>query len=305
MASPAGREDIAVTPSADTDVRPAGSVGTAGARARRFHPVALLGPGTVLLVLAFLVPVGLVLARSFTEPPGGLHHYFEFARSPALLRIGLRSMQIAGVVTAVSLVIAYPYAYLALRVGPRARRLLLGVAGASLFISIVVRGYAWLAILDRKGVMNTALASVGLEELQVTLVHNFAGVVIGMVQYGVPFMILPLYDVMRRVNPAYLRAAAVLGAGPTRAFWRIFVPLTMPGVVAGCTIVFIVTLGYYILPALLGGPQNTMIGEFIAVQMRSSLEWGLGAAMASVLLVFAVITFVLLRRSARLVGGSR
>ncbi|MCW2611471.1 MAG: binding-protein-dependent transport system inner rane component, partial [Cryptosporangiaceae bacterium] len=187
----------------------------------------------------------------------------------------------------------------------RARRVLLGVAAASLFVSIVVRGYGWLTILDRNGVVNTALGAVGLERYSTTLVHNFAGVLIGMVQYGIPFMVFPLYDVMRRVDPRLLRAAATLGASPRRAFWRVYVPLTFPGVTAGSTVVFIAALGYYILPAILGGPQNTMIGEFIANQFLSTADFGLGAASAALLLAVAVLTFLALQALGRAVVRGR
>jgi putative spermidine/putrescine transport system permease protein len=262
--------------------------------------VTVLLPTLLFITAVFLWPVVTMLARSVTEPPGGLAN-FEQLFSPALLRILVRTVGVAALVTVISLAAAYPFAYLAATTGPRARRVLLAVAGASLFVSIVVRGYGWLTVLDRSGALNTTLAAIGLERFSTTLVHNFAGVVIGMVQYGIPFMVFPLYDVMRRVDSRLLRAAATLGASPRRAFWRVYVPLTFPGVTAGCTVVFIASLGYYILPAILGGPQNTMIGEFIANQFLSTADFGLGAAAAAMLLAVAVLTFVALQALGRAV----
>jgi ABC-type spermidine/putrescine transport system permease subunit I len=258
-----------------------------------------------LVVVVFAYPAARLLLRSFTESPGGLTNYADVFRDPGLMRILGRSVLTATVVTAIALAAGYAYAYAAVTSGPRMRNILLTLVGASLFVSVVVRGYSWLAILDRNGALNAGLDAVGLKSLQTVLVHNFAGVVIGMVQYGIPFMVFPLYDVMRRVDPRLLRAAATLGASPRRAFWRVYVPLTFPGVTAGSTVVFIAALGYYILPAILGGPQNTMIGEFIANQFLSTADFGLGAASAALLLAVAVLTFLALQALGRAVVRGR
>lgn len=266
--------------------------------------VSVLLPALLFILAVFVWPVATMLYSALTEPPGGIGN-FERLFSSALTRIFIRTVGVAAVVTVISLVVAYPYAYLAASTGPRARRVLLGVAGASLFVSIVVRGYGWLTVLDRNGVLNTTLDALGLGQYSVTLVHNFAGVVIGMAQYGVPFMVFPLYDVMRRVDPRLLRAAATLGASPRRAFWGVYVPLTFPGVTAGCTVVFITALGYYILPAILGGPRNTMIGEYIADQFLSTADFGLGGAAAAALLVIALFIFVGLQGLGRIIVRGR
>jgi ABC-type spermidine/putrescine transport system permease subunit I len=251
----------------------------------------LLVPGVLLVVVAFLWPAANLLSRSVTEPPGGLSHYADLFASISLLKILARSAWTAAVITALSLLFAYPFAYLAATSSPRIQRLLLVTIAGSLFISVVVRGYAWLTILDRHGAMNAALVALGLGNFQATLVHNFAGVLIGLVQYGIPFMVLPIYDVMRRFDERLSYAAATLGARPSIAFLHVYLPLTMPGVVAGCTIVFISSLGYYILPSILGGPANVMIGQLIASKIQTTLEWGLGAAIASLLLVVAMVFF--------------
>jgi len=256
----------------------------------------LVLPPLALVGLVFIVPAGELLSRSFTEDPGGLAHYEAFFSSSALLTVLVRSAWTAAVVTAVSMAIAYPIAYIAATSSARIRTLILALVAGSLFISVVVRGYSWLAILDRRGLFNTVLDGIGLDDLQTTLVHNFAGVVIGMIQYGIPLMVFPIYDSMRRLEPTLVPAAATLGARPFAAFRQVYFPLTLPGVAAGCTIVFIATLGYYILPSILGGPGNVMIGELVADKIQTTLEWGLGAAIASVLFVVALGFFFIFYR---------
>jgi putative spermidine/putrescine transport system permease protein len=257
----------------------------------------LLAPALILVGVAFLYPVGAMLSHSFTDGPGGLANYRELFETDVYLRVLLRTLLTALIVTLASLAIGYPYAYLAATSGPRARAVLLGVIAASLFISVIVRSYAWLAILDRNGALNTLLGAMGLDRLQTTLVHNFAGVVIGLVQYGVPLMVLPLYDNMRRFDERLRLAAATLGAPPRVAFLRVYLPLTLPGVVAGSIVVYITTLGYYIIPSILGGPENTMIGQLVATEIRSTVNWGLGSAISSLLLVVALGAFVLFYRA--------
>jgi putative spermidine/putrescine transport system permease protein len=266
-------------------------------------PYLLVVPALLLVGIVFIYPAGTLLTRSFTAKPAGLSHYREFIDSP-LLTILTRSAWTALIVTLISLVVAYPLAYLAATSSTRLRTAILGTVGVSLFISVVVRGYSWLTILDRNGLMNTTLRWIGLPGLQHTLVHNFAGVVIGMIQYGIPFMVFPLYDVMRRIDRRLTYAAETLGARPWVAFTRVFLPLTIPGVMAGSTIVFVATIGYYVLPSILGGPSNTMIGEFIATQFQTTLDWGLGSAAASILFAIALLAFfVFYRLSARAYGG--
>jgi ABC-type spermidine/putrescine transport system permease subunit I len=260
-------------------------------------------PALALVLLVFAYPAARLLLRSFTEPPGGLSNYQDVLGNSGLLRILGRSIFTAAVVTVVALAAGYTYAYAAVTSGPRMRGILLGLVGASLFVSVIVRGYSWLAILDRKGALNAGLDAVGLSSLQPVLVHNFAGVVIGMIQYGIPFMVLAIYDVMRRVDPNLTKAASTLGARPTATFVRVFWPLTLPGVIAGSVIVFITTLGYYILPSLLGGPQNTMVGQVIADRVSTTLDWASATALAGILLVVSIGGFVAFLRVTRRGGG--
>jgi putative spermidine/putrescine transport system permease protein len=266
---------------------------------RPSSPAWLAVPALVLVAIVFAYPTVRILVRSFTEPPGGLTNYADVLGNAGLRKILGRSVLTAAVVTVVALVAGYIYAYAAVISGPRLRTTLLALVGASLFVSVVVRGYSWLAILDRGGALDAGMDAVGLDSADPVLVHNFAGVVIGMSQYGIPFMVLAVYDVMRRVDPNLTKAAATLGARPSRAFFRVYLPLTLPGVIAGCVIVFVTTLGYYILPSILGGPQNTMVGQVIAERIQTTLDWASATAMAGILLVVSIAGFVAFMRVTR------
>lgn len=256
----------------------------------------LLVPAVGLVALVFVYPAAELLTKSVTEAPGGLSHYQEVFSSSSQMTIIARSALTALLVMVVSLVFGFPVAWLAANSSPRAGRIILGVVGASLFVSVIVRGYSWLAILDRNGVLNSFLDLIGLGRLETTLVHNFAGVVIGMSQYGIPFMVLALYDVMRKYDDGLSNAAATLGARPITSFFTVYLPQTLPGVGAGCTIVFIATLGYYVLPSILGGPQNVMIGELIADKIQTTGDWGTGTALGAILLVVALAAFSIFYR---------
>lgn len=265
-------------------------------RSRDWTNVSLLAPSLFLIGALFLLPTAALLTRSVTEPPGGIANFQSFLGSAALLKILMRSAWVAFVVTVVSLVVGYCVAYVAAISSVRVRRVLLGAVAASLFISVVVRGYSWLTILDRQGVLNSTLAAVGLDKWEVVLVHNSIGVVIGMIQYGIPFMVLSIYDVMRRFDQRLWYAATTLGARPSVAFLKVYLPMTMPGIAAGCTIVFIATLGYYVLPSILGGAGDVMIGQLIASKIQTTLEWGEGTAISVVLLATALVFFGILYR---------
>ncbi|MCW2534367.1 MAG: transporter permease [Modestobacter sp.] len=272
--------------------------GEPGVRRRRLPSWAwIVVPALVFITIVFVWPVLMMLVRAITTEPAGFSRFQDLV-SPGLGRVFLRTALVSALVTVISLAVAYPYAYLAATSG-RIGRVLVLVASASLFVSLVVRGYSWLTILDTQGVVRSALDLVGLTGVTFELVHNSTGVVIGMVQYGIPFMVLPLFDVMRRVDVRLMRAGATLGASPRRTFWQIYVPMTLPGITAGCTVVFVASLGYYILPAILGGPQNTMIGEFISNQFLRTGDFGLGATAGFALLVIAVLVYVVLQMSGR------
>jgi ABC-type spermidine/putrescine transport system permease subunit I len=167
--------------------------------------------------------------------------------------------------------------------------------------SLLVRTFAWEVILRDTGIINRTLAQLGLITSPLPLLRETYSVLIGMSQILLPFMVLPIYTVMRRIDPEYGKAAANLGAPPITAFRRVFLPLSLPGVVAGSLLVFILALGFYITPAVLGSPKNTMLSEFIVLKATTgSLDWGLASAMAVVLLVLALVVLLVASRFVRL-----
>jgi ABC-type spermidine/putrescine transport system permease subunit I len=154
--------------------------------------------------------------------------------------------------------------------------------------SLLVRTYAWLVLLQRSGLINTWGIQLGLWSEPLQLVHNVGGTLIGMVHIMLPFLVLPVYGSMRAIDRDYLKAAASLGAGPTRAFWQVFFPLSLPGLMAGTTIVFIICLGFYVTPAVLGGGKVIMVSNRIANDIEIFFNWGAASALGVVLLVLTL-----------------
>lgn len=286
------------------DLEPATTIAPqpAGPRGTRVTTALLYIPAMVVLVPVFLLPTLFLLSQSFTAAPAGLSHYQELFGSQLFWSVLIRSFVIAGIVTVISLLLGLPYAAVANSSGPRLRNVLYGAVIASLFFSVIVRAYAWLALLGDGGPVHSALAALGVPAENVALVNSPTGVVIGMVQYGVPYVVLAIADVMRRVDANYDRAAATLGAGPVRRWLQIKLPMLMPGITAGCTIVFVTTLGYFIIPAVLGSPRELMIGGLISGQVGTTMNWGLGAAMATVLLVVTMVLVLAMQMLGRRLG---
>lgn len=256
-------------------------------------------PLMLFLAVVFVLPLILMVIRSVTDPPGaGLANYQEFFASEADVRVLFNTFYIAGVVTVASLLIGYPYAYLMAMVPPRVAGLLLIFVLVPFWSSLLVRTFAWEVILRDTGLVNSFLRGIGLIEQPLPLIRNTFSVTLGMTQILVPFMVLPLYSVMQQISPELTRAAANLGASPFQAFRRVFLPLTYPGIVAGALLVFVLALGFYITPTLLGSARETMISRFIADQVQQRLNWGLATAMAVILMV---LTFVVLAIASRFV----
>ena len=267
-------------------------------------PGLLFIPALLLLVPVFLVPTVILLVTSFTSDQGMFHQYQRMWETELVRTVFLRSLTVAAIVTLISLVLAIPYASIALKSGRRLRNILLGAVTASLFFSVLVRAYAWLAILGHGGPVLSALKSLGVDIEQLQLVNSPTGVIVGMVQYGLPFMVISLTDVMGRLDGNLERAAAAHGAGPVRRFLTVTLPLLTPGVLAGSTIVFVTTLGYFVIPAILGSPREMMIGQLISDQVGTTLDWSYGAALSAVLLVITFGVMLVLRALARMIGRS-
>jgi putative spermidine/putrescine transport system permease protein len=259
------------------------------------HPFWLTVPALVLLAAIIGYPLLTIVMRSFSEPEWGLQNYVWFFGTPVNLTVLQRTFSIAAWVTIVCMICAYPYAYVMTAVGPKLRLLLILCVLVPFWVSGVVRTLAWVVLLQDSGVINTTLKALGFSSIR--LIRTQTGVVIGMAQVLLPFMILPLYSVMKGIDLRLIQAARSLGAPPFKAFRQVYLPLSLPGVYAGAIIVFILALGFYITPALLGGPRSTMLSTLVQNQVLSLLNWGRGGAMGVVLLI---ATFILLALAAPL-----
>ena len=202
-----------------------------------------------------------------------------------------RTLLVSTIVTIACLILAYPVAYLLATLPLRTSNLLMICVLMPFWTSLLVRIVAWMIMLQQQGVLNDSLVGLGIisDDNRLPSMYNFNGTIIVMTQVLLPFMILPLYSVMRGIPPTYMRAAQNLGATPTRAFIRVYMPQTIPGIGAGVILVFIVAIGYFITPELVGGKDGQMIGNQIAYHLRKSLNWGLASAMGVILLV-AILT---------------
>jgi len=207
-----------------------------------------------------------------------------------------RTFWISFVVTVFCLALGYPVAYLLATLPTRVSNLLMILVLLPFWTSLLVRTTAWTILLQEHGVVNDAARSLGLWGESVQLVHNRIGVYIAMVHILLPFMVLPLYSVMKTISPTHMRAAASLGAPPSLAFWRVYVPQSVPGIAAGCLLVFILALGYYITPALVGGPRDQMLSYFIALFTNQTINWGMAAALSVILLALVMVLFTVYNR---------
>jgi putative spermidine/putrescine transport system permease protein len=273
----------------------------AGAQRRRRSAYALLAPALVLVIGVFAVPLAVMLWRSFTDPVTGFDNFSWYVGDAVQREVLLRTFTTGVQVTVICLLLGYPYAYAMVAFGPKVRAALTLLVLVPFWTSLMVRTFAWVILLQDNGPAQTALSLIGLGDVQ--LIRTNLGVVIGMSQILLPFMVLPLYAVMSGVDRRLVLASSSLGARPLTSFARIWVPLTMPGIGAGCLMVFISSLGFYVTPALLGAPDNALISQQIYVQVNGLLQWGRGGAMGVVLLLLTflvlAVLMLLLRRGAR------
>lgn len=251
----------------------------------------LILPALVFLLFFFIVPLFNLLANSIWNQGFTLEYFARFFGEPAYLGVLWNTVKISVLITVLALVLGYPVGYMLITVPERVRNIMLVFVLLPFWTSFLVRIYAWIVILQKEGIVNQMLLSLGLTEEPVQLVHNTFGVVVGMTHVLLPFMILPLYSVMKGIDLDLVKAAQSMGAKPATAFYKIFLPLTIPGIVSGSILVFIICIGYYVTPALLGGAKDTMISQVIAQQIGEQLNWGFGSAISIILLI---VVFVLL-----------
>lgn len=257
----------------------------------------LLLPALALLAGILLIPLGRTLLDSVSEPTWTLKNYENIFTDGVTLTVLGRTVMIAAAVTAAALLIGYPYAYLMTRVSPRARGILLVIVLIPFWTSVMARNFAWIIILQNGGPVQKVFALLGADH--VVLYGTSAGVTIAMTQVMLPFMVLPLFSTLGSIDRRLLLAARGLGSSPTAAFWKVFFPLSRGGVVAGVILVFTLSLGFYVTPALLGSPQQSLVAQLLAQRTTQLLDFAAAGALGMVVLI---VTLVLVAWANRMGG---
>ncbi|WP_082650093.1 ABC transporter permease [Bradyrhizobium lablabi] len=264
--------------------------------------LALALPALLVILLLVVLPVGWLAWQSVYHDGFTLANYRRIWSEDIYWRSFALTFEIAVLVTLLALLLGYPIAYAASVAPKRWAIVILALVVLPFWTSVLVRAYAWLALLQRTGVINQVLRQIGVIDEPLALVHNTFGTVVATLHILLPFMVLPLYATMQQIPRDLMQAGASLGAGPTLTFWRIFLPLSLPGVLAGSTLVFVLTLGFYITPELLGGGRTIMISMLVSRNVELYDQWGAASAVGVVLLVavglifFAVSRFIPLDR---------
>ena len=269
-----------------------------GREARRY--LLALVPALVVLAALFVYPLLGIVHRSIYKGGYTLDLYRQIFRVPVYLQVLLATFKVSALVTLVCLALGYPLAYVLATRRPRTAQLLMIIVVLPFFTSIIVRTYAWMVLLGRNGIVNQYLMALGLTGTPLALLYNQAGVVIGMSYVLLPYMVLTVYSVMRGIDPGLVRAALSLGASRLQAFRRVFLPLSLPGIAGGTLLVFILSLGFFITPALMGGPGDVMIAMLIEREVEITLNWSFASALAVVLLAVTLIGFAGYNRLLRL-----
>jgi len=271
-------------------------------RAENFALASLALPGLILIAIVALAPIAWLFWLSLRDKDGfTVAHYLRLLHPSYTLTLQT-TFELSFLVTAICIILGYPLAYIIAQARPRMANLLLLLVMFPIWTSLLVRCYAWLVLLQRRGLVNTWLTDMGLVDTPLRLMHNFTGTAIGMVHIMLPFMVLPLYASMRAISMDYMRAASNLGASPVKAFWHIYVPLSLPGLAAGIIIVFVLCLGFYVTPALLGGGRVMMWSMQIERNVTYHADWGAASALGVVLLA---MTLGILWVVGRIIGFER
>ena len=277
-------------------------------RSRWENPAILLAPAVAFLMVGFLIPLVWFFFSALREI-GSIgeiaDHFATTLTSKAVLTALFTTNWIALLVTLVVLLAGYPIAYFLIVNRSLQFTLVIFCIVVPYFTSVIVRTYSWMALLGRNGVINRALREIGLIEAPLPLLYNKAAIVVGMSYVLLPYMVLTLYASMRSIDPALVRAAHSLGASRVYAFSRVFLPLSMHGVLSACLIVFILAIGFFVTPALMGGPADVMIAMLIERAAEITLDWRLAAIMSLFLLIVTLVLYAIYFRVAdvrRLMG---
>lgn len=259
-------------------------------RLERLRLFGLGSPAMLLILVILVIPVGWLFYVSFIGADGSfsLENYERMIKRKSYVRIFQTTFEVSLVTTALCIAIGYPLAYFISGLPNRIANLCLITVLLPFWTSLLVRTYAWLVLLQKRGLVNDWGISLGLWDEPIKMVHNMTGTLIGMVHIMLPFLVLPVYGAMRAIDRDLMKAAANLGASPRRAFWTVFFPLTLPGLFAGSLMVFILCLGFFVTPAVLGGGKVTMVSMKIVSNIELFVNWGAASALGVVLLVATV-----------------
>jgi putative spermidine/putrescine transport system permease protein/spermidine/putrescine transport system permease protein len=270
-------------------------------RKEKFTLFGLTAPYLLLIFFLIIIPVGWLFYMSFIGRDGSysFENYQRMLKSKAYIRIFITTFKISFLTTLICALLGYPLTYFMSQLSRKwAGICMIGVL-IPFWTSLLVRTYAWLVLLQRKGLINNIAIDLGFISEPIKFVHNTSGTLIGMAHIMLPFLILPLYANMRAIDKDCLKAAANLGATPTRAFWTVFFPLSIPGLLAGLLIVFVICLGFYVTPAVLGGGKVIMAAMKISSNIELYFSWGAASALGVVLLV---VTMLILYIASKLVS---
>jgi putative spermidine/putrescine transport system permease protein len=265
------------------------TLGGAGATTftwRRAVPLLLVAPLVIFMVVFYALPVISMLLRSVNEPTWSLANYAALPNDPVFLKTFSITLNTAFIVTLATLVLGYPVALGLVRARTMAPLILIVIL-LPFWTSVLVRSYAWMVLLGRHGLINEALLAAGLIERPIRLLNTPLATEIAMTHILLPYMILPIANALRQIDPSLVRAASGLGATPWSTFLQVILPLSMPGVAAGVLLVFVLSLGFYITPAMVGGPRDVTLSMLIA-QSVDQLNWAYAATLAAVLLATAL-----------------
>ena len=255
-------------------------------------------PAIFVIALVVILPVGWLFYLSFVDGHGSfsLEHYQKMVEYKSYARVFITTFKVSALTTLLCIVLGYPIAYFLAALPSRWSGIFMLAVLLPFWTSLLVRTYAWLVLLQRKGLLNDLAIQIGLWDSPVKLVHNMTGTLIGMAHIMLPFLVLPLYGAMKKIEPDMMQAASNLGASPVRAFFSIYLPLSVSGLVAGALIVFVLCLGFYVTPAVLGGGRVVMVATQITAILEHQFDWGAASALGVVLLLATVLVLYLAGR---------
>jgi ABC-type spermidine/putrescine transport system permease subunit I len=265
-------------------------------RAHRLGTAALVAPALLIAVFAFLVPLGRLVGLSFSAPSGPFAAYARLLGDDIYARVFANTFFIAVVVTVVALVIAFPVAFALTRLSRRWRGVVFACVLLPLWISVLVRTFSWMLLLERNGPINRLVVASGITDQPLSLLFNHTAVVIGMVHVLLPYAVLPIYAALVRIDPTLLRASGGLGASAVTTFLRVLLPLSLSGVATAATFTFLLALGFFVTPALLGGASSLTLSMLIDGFVSDRLDWPLAAAASVVLLAGALLVVAIAAR---------